>query len=119
MTAVLAAVQDGNRYSQEAFDSLKSLIQDLSTSIRERDAADSRRETSRGEEEMMKIRSSIKEKLNAPDFLADHGRATEQHFSGSGHWVLTDSLFLEWSTGLSENLNDQFLYLHGKPGTGE
>jgi len=63
------------------------------------------------------IKSSIKEKLDSPDFQADHQAAKAQRLDGSGNGLLLDNRFVDWSKG--NDPGKHMLYLHGKPGAGK
>jgi hypothetical protein len=59
----------------------------------------------------------LTQKLEPPDYEADHQGASEQRHAGSGDWFLKESLFQKWST--SRMMPDTALYVHGMPGAGK
>ncbi|ETS80318.1 hypothetical protein PFICI_07847 [Pestalotiopsis fici W106-1] len=59
----------------------------------------------------------LTQKLEPPDYEADHQGASEQRYHESGSWFLREPLFLRWST--SQTLPNTTLYIHGMPGAGK
>lgn len=115
-------IQDLTATSDTHFKTLLSEVEaayrQLSKHIYENQKMATQQESKQQQENLLAIKSSIEEKLDAPDYETDHQTAARQRFAGSGDGVLQDKRFLEWSRGQDKEKHN-ILYLHGKPGAGK
>ena len=94
-----------------------TVYRQLSVQMYESEKVANQRELNRQKDDCLVLRSSIEEKLAAPNYKADHQEAVRQRFVGSGEGILQDKRFLEWAEG--QDAVKHILYLHGKPGAGK
>jgi len=134
MTAAVIEIQDGREATdrrlehqdQQSEARHKQLLSEAETKYRElsRRIDESREEatqraTKRQETEIIAIKTSLAEKLAAPDYESEYQEAVKRRAESptSGAWILDDPAFLEWSQGRTSST--RVLYLHGKPGAGK
>ncbi|RYP51599.1 hypothetical protein DL768_003106 [Monosporascus sp. mg162] len=132
LTAAIAEIQDVRqlavtRFNEQSaqsntrFDELSkklhNIFQELSKQLYENQEKTAERETREQQQALRQQRHFIANKLGPPDYEADQHRASEQRFSGSGDWILTDPDFLSWLD--PRNPSHSTLYLHGMPGAGK
>ena len=96
---------------------IAAVYQKLSGQLYENDRISQERWSKKQQENMLAIRSSIGQRLDAPDYETDHVHAASKRLGGTGDGVLKDKRFQDWINGRCGKT--QTLVMHGKPGAGK